>query len=73
MTAEAYLQIYKKIWATIRHDIWKEIEDKKRELRVPNLNKQQVQEINNNIHDKFDEIRSEIYATVLGEPDITDA
>lgn len=34
LTAEMYLQMYKKIWATVRHDLWKDIEAKKKELRV---------------------------------------
>ena len=37
MTAEAYLMIYKKIWATIRHDIWSAIEAKKKAERRDKL------------------------------------
>ena len=34
MDKEMYLRLYRKIWATIRHDLWKEIQAKKKELRV---------------------------------------
>ena len=33
LTAEKYLLMYKKIWAVIRHDLWKEIEQTKRKER----------------------------------------
>ena len=37
LAGEKYLSIYKKIWATIRHDIWKAILARKKELSVTNL------------------------------------
>ena len=33
-TKEKYIQIYEKIWASIRHDIWKQIQIAKKEDRV---------------------------------------
>ena len=33
LTAEKYLLMYKKIWAVIRHDLWKEIEQRKKDLQ----------------------------------------
>ena len=33
-TKEKYIQIYEKIWASIRHDIWKQIQITKKEDRV---------------------------------------
>jgi len=26
LTKELYIQVYRKIWATIRHDLWEEIQ-----------------------------------------------
>ena len=42
MTAAKYLLMYKKIWATIRHDMWKALEEKKKEERVTRLKKDQI-------------------------------
>ena len=42
MTAEKYLLMYKKIWAAIRHDMWKEIEDKKKADRVEKLERKDI-------------------------------
>lgn len=71
MTAEAYLQIYKKIWATIRHDIWKEIEDTKKSTRKDKLSSDEMKRINDEQHDKFEGIRVEIYAKILDDSEIT--
>ena len=70
MTAEKYLLMYRKIWATIRHDMWKEIEDlKKKERRE--LKKTEMAKIHFEVHEKFEEVRQEIYAKVMDEPEIT--
>ena len=70
MTAEKYLLMYRKIWATIRHDMWKEIEDlKKKERRE--LKKAEMAKIHFEVHEKFEEVRQEIYAKVMDEPEIT--
>ena len=37
LTADKYLMMYKKIWATIRHDLYMEIQLKKKELRKVEL------------------------------------
>jgi len=70
MTAEAYLSIYKKIWATVRHDIWKNIEDIKKKQRKEKLTTEEIGKINNDAHDKFESIRKEIYAGFMEEDDI---
>ena len=71
MTAEKYLSMYKKIWATIRHDMWKEIEDKKKAERVESLSKQQIAKIHHDVHENFEAIRTEIYAKVMEDENIT--
>ena len=64
--------IYKKIWATIRHDIWKEIEDTKKRERRDKLKTEELMLINDQVHDKFESIRAEIYAKILGDTNITE-
>ena len=71
MTAEKYLLMYKKIWATIRHDMWKEIEEKKKEQRVEKLSKDDVAKIHFDVHENFELVRQEIYSKVMDEPEIT--
>ncbi len=71
LTAEKYLQIYKKIWATIRHDLWKDIQARKKELRVQELPEEEFNKLYNACHDNFETIRTETYAKILDDPDIT--
>ena len=62
--------IYKKIWATIRHDIWKELEDQKKSLRKDKLSKEEIYATSDGIHDKFESIRQEIYIKIIDD-DVT--
>ncbi len=71
LTAEKYLQIYKKIWATIRHDLWKDIQARKKELRVQELPEEEFNKLYNACHDNFETIRTETYAKIMDDPDIT--
>ena len=71
MTAEAYLMIYKKIWATIRHDIWFQVEEKKKQQRTEKLSKEELTDISNSVHDNFENIRTEIYAKIMEDEEIT--
>ena len=71
MTPEKYLLMYSKIWASIRHDIWKQIEEKKRESNVVNLAFNELEKIYHDAHKRFEEIRREIYANTMNEPEIT--
>ena len=71
MTPEKYLLMYSKIWASIRHDIWKQIEEKKRESNVVNLVFNEREKIYQDAHKRFEEIRREIYASTMNEPEIT--
>lgn len=71
MTAEKYLLMYKKIWAAIRHDMWKEIEDKKKADRVEKLERKDIAKIHHDVHERFETIRTEIYAKVMEDENIT--
>jgi len=41
LTADKYLLMYKKIWSTIRHDLYMDIERKKKELRKADLDEKE--------------------------------
>ena len=73
LTAEKYLIMYKKIWAVIRHDLWKEIERKKRELRVSDLDAKSgvFDTLYEEVHKKFEDIRVEVYEKIMGDSTIT--
>ena len=71
LTGEKYLQIYKKIWATIRHDLWKDIQARKKELRVQELPEEEFNKLYNTSHDNFETIRTETYSKIMDDPDIT--
>ena len=62
--------MYKKIWAVIRHDLWKEIEAKKREIRCEKLDEKEFNHLYNEIHKRFEDIRVEVYAMIMGDENI---
>lgn len=57
LTAEKYLLMYKKIWSIVRHDLWKEIQAKKKELRVQDLPVEEFNTLYNDTHKRFEQIR----------------
>ena len=65
-----YLLMYKKIWATIRHDLWKEIRDRKAELRVTELDEKEFDKLYNSVHKRFESIRVDIYRKIMDVDDI---
>ena len=71
LTADKYLLMYKKIWAVIRHDLWKEIESKKKELRQGNLDPKEFDRLYEEVHKKFEDIRVEVYEKIMGDSTIT--
>ena len=71
LTAEKYLVMYKKIWSIIRHDMWKEIQAKKKELRATDLPIEEFNKLYNEAHKKFESIRQEVYAMIMGDEQIT--
>ena len=70
MTAAKYLIMYKMIWASIRHEMWKAIE-KKSQLEGRSLSRQELEQIYYDEHNQFEQIRLQIYAKVMEDPDIT--
>ena len=56
-----YLSIYEKIWATIRHELYKMINEEKGKLNLPTdhgeLPEKVWAECYNKIHDNFEEYR----------------
>ena len=71
MTAEKYLTMYKKIWAILRHDLYLEIQAKKKELRCDKLESPVFDKLYEDSHKCFEEIRVEVYAMIMDQPSIT--
>jgi hypothetical protein len=67
LTADKYLMMYKKIWSTIRHDMYMEIQKKKKELRLNDLEEAQFNDVYNDIHKTFENVRQEVYFQIMGE------
>jgi hypothetical protein len=67
LTADKYLLMYKKIWATIRHDLFMEIQLKKKELRKVELDEKEFDELYNKTSKNFEKIRAEVYSQIMGE------
>ncbi len=71
LTADKYLVMYKKIWSIVRHDLWKEIQAKKKVLRVQDLPIDEFNTLYNETHKRFEQIRQEVYALIMGDEQIT--
>lgn len=61
LTADKYLLMYKKIWAVIRHNLYKAIVNRKKELRVTELEASEFDKLYNEVHKKFESVRTEVY------------
>ena len=70
LNAEKYLLMYKKIWAVIRHDLFKEIQERKRELRTEKLEAKEFDQLYEEVHKRFEEIRVEVYSLIMGDDNI---
>ena len=69
LTKEAYIQMYRKIWATVRHDFYKDIIAAKKALPEDKQNEKMSQDTFADIYEKnldnFEALRSEIYQLVM--------
>ena len=61
LTADKYLLMYKKIWAVIRHDLYRDIQRKKKEKMVDELSEKDFNELYELQHKNFEKIRLEVY------------
>ena len=61
LTADKYLLMYKKIWAIIRHDLYRDIQRKKKEKMVDELSEKDFNELYELQHKNFEKIRLEVY------------
>ena len=61
LTADKYLLMYKKIWAVIRHDLYRDIQRKKKEKMVDVLEEKDFNELYELQHKNFEKIRLEVY------------
>ena len=60
---ETYLKLYRRIWATIRHDLFKAIKAEKAEGAIA---QERFEKLYEAVLDRFDEIRSQLYELELG-------
>jgi hypothetical protein len=68
MTSEMYIRIYRKIWATIRHDLYELVQLKKKEIKCNGpLPAKEFGECYNESHKKFEEVRRDIYELLMQE------
>ena len=65
-----YISTFRKIWAAIRHDIYEEIKQKKKELRTETLSDEDFATIYKQIHDRFEKIRADVYCKMMDLADI---
>ena len=66
-TKEMYINTFNKIWATIRHDMWKEIQAFKKKERIEKLTEEQFSKIYNDVHQRFEDVRCDIYSLMMDE------
>lgn len=64
---EMYMRIYRKIWATIRHDLWSAVQAHKKEKNTAHVSEDDFVKLYSDVHAKFETVRMEIYSKLMGE------
>ena len=64
---QMYIKIYRKIWATIRHDLWARIQQEKKTQNTANLSEDTFNKLYSEVHASFETVRMEIYSKLMGE------
>lgn len=64
---QMYMKIYRKIWATIRHDLWVRIQEEKKKQNSVHIPEDKFNSLYAEVHDTFETIRMEIYSKLMGE------
>ena len=65
MTKEMYIRIFKKIWATIRHDLWKELEAFKKTNRVTTVKSEDFDREYERVIANFETVRADVYELMM--------
>ena len=63
---QMYIKIYRKIWATIRHDLWARIQQEKKAQNTANLTEEIFNKLYSEVHATFETVRMEIYGKLMG-------
>ena len=70
-TKELYIATFRKIWATIRHDIYLELKAKKKESRSDGpVPEDEFQRVYDEVHKRFESIRTDIYEMMTDTTDL---
>ena len=67
MTKEVYIQIYRKIFATIRHDIYMKVMEHKKETNSVLVSDKDFGRIQEEVWNRFENIREDIYNLIMDE------
>lgn len=67
LTADKYLMMYKKIWSVVRHDLYKEIQKRKKELRVNEIDEKEFDKLYTAVHGRFETVRAEVWQMIMNE------
>ena len=62
-----YIKIYRKIWATIRHDLWVSIQEEKKKENTEHLSPEKFSKLYSEVHSTFETVRMEIYSMMMNE------
>jgi hypothetical protein len=68
LSREMYMRIYKKIWATIRHDLWTRIQAEMKEKGTNHITQERFECFYNETHaqDHYENVRKEIFNKLMG-------
>ena len=64
-TKEKYMQVYEKIWASLRHDVWKECKRYCKIDRVSKVSSARFKQIYEDVHKTFETVRADVYEKVM--------
>ena len=59
------MQVYEKIWASLRHDVWKECQRYKKIDRVKIVSSQRFKQIYEDCHSRFENVRADVYEKIM--------
>lgn len=62
-----YIKIYRKIWATIRHDLWARIQQEKKSQNTAHISEETFNKLYSEVHGTFESVRMDIYSKLMGE------
>ena len=67
LTKELNIMVYRKIWASLRHDLYLEIQSVKNETHKLEISQEQFDELWEEVFMRFDSVRTDVYNMMMDD------